>query len=84
MFAGIRNDLPMHTGVTQYGGSRAGSTDGNTSGSGSFIAPSDFSTPRTGSAISVSLAYPVPVMSEPTTQVLEDAYTSHQFLEDTV
>ena len=84
MFAGIQNDPPMHMGVTQYGGSRAGSIDGNTSGSGSIMAPSAFSTPRTGSAVSISLAYPVPVMSEPTTQVPEDAYTSHQLCEDAV
>ena len=78
------NEHPMD--VTQYGGSsRAVSTVGNTTDSGSYIASSNASTPwaRSASSISQSLVYPVQVMSEPTTQVPEDACTSHQY-EDAV
>ena len=72
--------------ITQYGSSEAVSTAGNTSGSGSYMAPSNVTTPYAGSvsSISESLAYPVQVISEPTTQVPEDACTSHQYHEDIV
>ena len=78
MFAG--DDRSLND--AQYGISTVNDTP---SGSGSFIAPSDFSAPTTVS-ISESLAYPEQVIftSEPPTAVPEDASTSHQCSDDVV
>ena len=71
----VDDNHPM--GETRYGNSEAVSTVDNTSSSGSFIAPSDVSTPFavSVSSVSESYAYPEQVELELTTAEPIDATT---------